>query len=340
MMNLSKKIPGLLLVNLILLVAWGIANISWVQHSGMSMLTLSIIMGALIGNLAPRLTHEGTHAGVMLAQQNLLRWGVALYGLNLSLQQILQVGPAALVIDVVMVIGTLSLGWYVGVKLLHMDPQTVILTSAGSAICGAAAVVATEPVLEAPAHKTAAAVGTVVLFGSLAMIIYPLLATLHPISSFLFGTYTGSTVHEVAQVVAIGKTIGGNTADTAVIVKMIRVMLLAPFLLVAGRMFRQTSGNSSAAKAGVPVFAVMFILIALVHPYLHLPDALVSVLRQLDVYMLAMAMAALGLNTTMAKLRLAGKDALILGGLLFIWLIIGGGMVNLLVQQAFHTGWL
>ncbi|NNM51902.1 MAG: YeiH family putative sulfate export transporter, partial [Pseudomonadales bacterium] len=309
-------------------------------HSGMSMLTVSIFLGAIIGNLVPRLTHQGTHAGIMLAQQNLLRWGVALYGLNLSLQQILQVGPAALVIDVLMVTCTLTLGWYVGVKLLHMDPQTVLLTSAGSAICGAAAVVATEPVLEAPAHKTAAAVGTVVLFGSLAMIVYPLLATLYPISSSLFGTYAGSTVHEVAQVVAIGKTIGGNTADTAVIVKMIRVMLLAPFLLVAGHMFRKSSGTIAAAKAGVPRFAVMFIIIALVHPYLHLPEVLVTTLRHLDVYMLAMAMAALGLNTTMAKLRLAGKDALILGSLLFVWLIVGGGLVNLLVQHAFHTGWL
>ena len=103
-----------------------------------------------------------------MAQTRLLRLGVMLYGFNLSFQQIAQVGTAALLTDIGIIAATLSVGWIVGTRWLKLDRETVILTSAGRAICGAAAILATEPVLGAPTHKTSAAVGSVVLFGSLA----------------------------------------------------------------------------------------------------------------------------------------------------------------------------
>ncbi len=336
MNTITKLLPGLLVMNLLLAAALAISQVPWFSHLGMSMLTLSILIGAIVGNIFPKILRHGTAPGIQLAQQNMLRWGVALYGFNLSLHEILQVGPAAILIDIIMVTGTLVLGWFIGVRYFKMDPQTVILTSAGSAICGAAAVVATEPVLNAPAHKTAAAVGTVVLFGTLAMVVYPVVEHILGIDHSLFGVYAGSTVHEVAQVVAIGKTIGEHTADTAVIVKMIRVMFLAPFLLIVGRLFPQQGHGGETVKAKAPTFAIAFIVIALVHPYLHLPEALVQIIRQLDIYLLAMAMGALGVHTTIEKLKKAGKDAITLASILFLWLMIGGGFVNAIVQHLVH----
>jgi uncharacterized integral membrane protein (TIGR00698 family) len=155
-------------------------------------------------------------------------------------------------------------------------------------------------------HKTSAAVGQVVLFGSLAMLVYPLLFSLFTVARAPFGVYVGSTVHEVAQGVAIGKAIGGATAENAVIVKMIRVMLLAPFLMLLGR-FASSNAQSVKAVAPPPAFAIAFIVIAVVHPYLGLPDNVVATLRNLDIVLLAAAMAALGLDTTIAKLRAAGR---------------------------------
>lgn len=303
--------------------------------SGLSALTIAIVLGALFGNIGHRVV-SGSRAqpGLRVAQKTFLRLGVALYGLNLSLPKILQVGPAAIVADLFMVSSTILVGWWVGYRWLRMDRDMVLLASAGSGICGAAAVVATESVLGSAPHKTSAAVGQVVLFGSLAMLVYPLLFSLFTVAHAPFGVYVGSTVHEVAQVVAIGKSIGGATAENAVIVKMIRVMLLAPFLMLLGR-FASSHAQSVKAVAPPPAFAIAFIIIAVVHPYLGLPDTVVAALRNLDIVLLAAAMAALGLDTTIAKLRAAGRDALVLGGILFGYLIVGGGLANWLIQRAF-----
>jgi uncharacterized integral membrane protein (TIGR00698 family) len=317
--------------------AFLLARVPVLASTGMSALTIAIILGALFGNIGHRLaTGPRAQPGLQVAQKTFLRLGVALYGLNLSLPQILQVGPAAIVADVFIVSSTILVGWWVGYRWLRMDRDMVLLTSAGSGICGAAAVVATESVLGSAPHKTSAAVGQVVLFGSLAMLVYPLLFSLFTIARAPFGVYVGSTVHEVAQVVAIGKTIGGATAENAVIVKMIRVMLLAPFLMLLSR-FASSNAQSVKSVAPPPAFAIAFIVIAVVHPYLGLPDTVVVALRNLDIVLLAAAMAALGLDTTIAKLRGAGRDALVLGAILFGYLIVGGGVANWPIQRAFSS---
>ena len=317
--------------------AFLMARVPVLTSVGMSALTIAIILGALFGNIGHRIvTGPRAQPGLQFAQKTFLRLGVALYGLNLSLPQILQVGPAAIVADLFIVSSTILVGWWVGYRWLRMDRDMVLLTSAGSGICGAAAVIATESVLGSVPHKTSAAVGQVVLFGSLAMLIYPLLFSLSTVARAPFGVYVGSTVHEVAQVVAIGKTIGGATAENAVIVKMIRVMLLVPFLMLLGR-FAASSAQSVKAVAPPPAFALAFIVIAVVHPFLGLPDNVLAGLRNLDIVLLAAAMAALGLDTTIAKLRAAGHDALVLGAILFGYLIVGGGLANWLIQRAFSS---
>jgi len=309
---------------------------------GLSALTLAILIGALLGNLGQRLLASPVaQPGLQFAQKWLLRAGVAMYGLNVSPAQILQVGPKAIVADLFVVSSTLLVGWWVGHRWLKMDRDTVLLSSAGSGICGAAAVMATESILGAAPHKSSAAVGQVVVFGSIAMIVYPLLFGVLGAARVPFGIYVGSTVHEVAQVVAIGKTIGGATAETAVIVKMIRVMMLAPFLIVLGWLVSRSSAVARAAPAPrLPGFAIAFIVIAIVNPYLGLPAWLMTALRTLDLGLLAAAMAALGLDTTIKKLRLAGRDSLVLGAVLFGYLLIIGGMANWFIQSMFTTSGL
>jgi uncharacterized integral membrane protein (TIGR00698 family) len=338
MRSLRRLAPGLAIVIAIGVAAFLLARVPALASVGLSALTLAIIIGAVLGNVAHhRLAGPATLPGLHFAQKTLLRIGVALYGLNLSLAQILHVGPAAIAVDIFIVVSTVFVGWWVGHRWLRMDRETVLLASSGSAICGAAAVIATESVLGAAPHKTSAAVGQVVLFGSLAMLAYPLIFGAFGVEREPFGIYVGSTVHEVAQVVAIGKTIGGVTAENAVIVKMIRVMLLAPFLIVLGR-FVGPNGASSGSEtppARLPAFAIWFIVIALVHPYLGIPEPALKALRAVDIYLLAAAMAALGLDTTIKKLRVAGREAVLLGAILFVYLIVGGAVANVLIQRAF-----
>jgi len=299
---------------------------------------LAILIGAVLGHFGHRaLTGPMMQPGLVFAQKMLLRVGVALYGLNVSLQQILSVGPAAIAADLFVVTSTIGLGWWVGYRWLRMDRDTVLLASAGSAICGAAAVVASESVLDAAPNKTSAAVCQVVLFGTPAMLVYPFLFGVLGVAKGSFGVYIGSTVHEVAQVVAIGKTVGGAAAENAVIVKMIRVMMLAPFLILLGRFAaREGSSTTAVARPALPGFAIAFIVIAMIHPYLGLPERALSALRVLDVVLLAAAMAALGLETTIARLRAAGREALLLGAILFGYLMLGGGLGNWLIQRPFR----
>jgi uncharacterized integral membrane protein (TIGR00698 family) len=165
--------PGISIVVVISAFAFLLTRVPALAAFGLSALTIAILVGALLGNVAHRaLANPAAQPGIQFAQKTLLRIGVALYGLNLSLQQILEVGSAAIAADLFVVTSTIFVGWWVGFRWLKMDRDTVLLASAGSGICGAAAVVATESMLGVAPHKTSAAVGQVVIFGSLAMLVY------------------------------------------------------------------------------------------------------------------------------------------------------------------------
>jgi uncharacterized integral membrane protein (TIGR00698 family) len=180
------------------------------------------------------------------------------------------------------------------------------------------------------------AVGTVVLFGTLAMGLYPLLYAWIGPQHLDFGRYVGSTVHEVAQVVAIGDALGPEVARGAVVVKMIRVLLLVPFLLLLGAYLARRGGAeaedaSRRSPVAVPWFAVVFILLAGVNSLQLLPEGAVAALRQCGMVLLTAAMAALGLETTLARMGRAGLRPLLLGAALFVHLVLGGGLLNWLL---------
>ena len=329
-------VPGLLLGMSVAALAYALSQAGWAKSAGVGALTLAIVFGALLGNMLPQTGSQPFHAGLAFSQSRLLRIGVALYGFNLSAQQILQVGKSGVLVDVLMVTSTLLCGWFVGTRLLKMERETVILTTAGSAICGAAAVVATAPVLgvdeESIAEKSSVAVATVVLFGTLAMLVYPLLYPWLGRIGLDFGTYVGSTVHEVAQVMAVGNALGTEVAASAVIVKMIRVMLLIPFLLLGALVVSRRGDNGTARTLSVPWFAFAFVAIAGFNSLHLLPPAWVQLLRKVGQWLLAVAMVALGVGTTWQRVRRAGIRPLILGACLFLHLVCVGGLINYLLD--------
>lgn len=329
-------LPGLLLTAAIAGCAAFLAHQPWLAGAGFGALTLAIILGILIGNsLYPRLATQ-CDSGVLLAKQRLLRLGIILYGFRITLQQIGDVGLSGVLIDVLVLSSTFLLTCFLGIRLLKMDRETVWLIGAGSSICGAAAVLASEPIIKAEPSKVAVAVATVVLFGTLGILLYPQIwSLLPPTSQAHFGIYTGSTLHEVAQVVAAGHAIGAEAENNAVITKMLRVMLLAPFLLVLGSWLRRQRSHSSTRSQPVafPWFALLFIVVALFNSLHLLPASMIGGINQLTDLMLAMAMAALGLTTHFSGLKQAGIKPLLLGMLVFIWLIVGGGALNVLVQH-------
>ncbi|WP_075181258.1 YeiH family putative sulfate export transporter [Pantoea sp. 1.19] len=335
-----RLIPGLLLSAALAALATRLGELPAAAGLGLGGLTLAIVFGMVVGNtLYPPLAPV-CQPGVDLAKQKLLRLGIILYGFRLTFQQIADVGVAGVVIDVLTLSSTFFAACWLGKHLFGLDRQTRWLIGAGSSICGAAAVLATEPVVKADAAKVAVAVATVVIFGTLAIFLYPLLwplaQQLFPaVTQTQFGVYTGSTVHEVAQVVAAGHAVGPAAENAAVIAKMLRVMMLAPFLLFLGALLRRQpqQAGSPASSITFPWFALLFVLVALFNSLHLLPAAWIARINALDTLLLAMAMAALGLTTHVSALKRAGTRPLLLALLLFIWLIMGGGAINLLVHH-------
>ena len=298
---------------------------------GISSLTLAMLAGALLGNALPGLSAGAMVPGLRFMQRRVLRLGVMLYGLNLSVAQIIAAGTRGVWIDLVMVCSTLALGWFVGTRLLGLDRETTLLASAGSAICGAAAIVATAPALKMDEQRevavTASAVAAVIVFGTAAIFVYPVLYGWLGRDAAGFGAYIGSTVHEVAQVVAIGNLVGGGAEQVAVIVKMLRVVMLVPFVLFVGsRMASGTGGQGVAVP--VPWFALGFLALAGVNSMHWIPAPAVDVLKQLGTFCLTAAMAALGIDTNLGRLRQSGLKVFVLGLLLFVHLMVVGGAVN------------
>ena len=236
-----------------------------------------------------------------------------------------------LVVSTTIVVGTLVIGTVVGQRLLGLDRDTAMLTAAGSAICGAAAVLAFEPTLRAQPHKSAVAVATVVLFGTLSMFLYPIFyrAGWLGLDTQALGIYIGGTIHEVAQVVGAASNIDPATTEVATIVKMTRVALLVPVLLVLGMWLRQQqrkegSAEAASAKLPIPWFAIGFLVFAIINSLNIIPADVLTAVRRLDVFALTMAMTALGMETRFASIRQAGPRVMVLGLILYAWLLIGG----------------
>ncbi|MEO6354805.1 MAG: YeiH family putative sulfate export transporter [Burkholderiaceae bacterium] len=341
-------LSGLLFSALIGVAAIALGELDWMQAHGLSALTIAIVLGIALGNTVfPRLAGN-CGAGVTFSKQSLLRLGIILYGFRLTFQDIGQVGLAGVAIDALVLTSTFALAILLGTRLFKLDRNTALLIGAGSSICGAAAVMATEPVLKGRAEQVTVAVSTVVVFGTLAIFLYPLLYRLnlewHLLGSAPteFGVYIGSTVHEVAQVVAAGRAIGQDAANTAVITKMVRVMMLAPFLLILSAWIardRKTAAAAAhnraepAARLAIPWFAFAFIAVVGFNSLAVLPHQIVAGTVAVDTMLLAMAMAALGLTTHISAIRRAGVKPLMLAAVLFLWLIAGGAAINRIVMH-------
>src|SRR3984885_25579 len=352
--QLLSFLPGILLTGTIALLATELAKSAWMQANGISALTLAIVGGMIAGNTVyPRIAAYSAR-GVTFSKQILLRAGIILFGLRLTFQDIGQVGVAGVMIDALVLSSTFALSCWAGTRLFGLNRRTAMLIGAGSSICGAAAVMATEPVVRGRAAEVSIAVATVVAFGTLAIFIYPALYhfndRVHWLSTtpFAYGIFTGSTVHEVAQVVAAGKAVADTAANTAVITKLVRVMMLAPFLVLLSAYLSRNSEKAAAPpeaaappapsqswRGVIPWFALGFIAVAGFNSMALLPRSFVSAAIDADTLILATAMAGLGVSTQGSAIRAAGIKPLGLAALLFGWLILGGFAINTGVAALF-----
>ena len=358
----AGTISGILFVAIFAAAATMIADVSFIKNLGISPLVVGIVLGIFYANTLHNKFPEAWETGITFSGKKILRFAIVFYGFRITFQQISEVGLQGFMVSLLVLSSTLIIGIWLGTKIFKMDRDTSILTASGASVCGAAAVLATEPVLKSEEHKTAVAVSMVVLFGTISMFLYPVLYTMiiEPSSGFLhmspstFGMYVGGTIHEVAQVVAVPASIPGagpDMANTAVIVKMTRVVMIAPMLIVLGLVLsslaKKSGGQGSKVKLVIPWFAVYFIgmagLNSLIHNYTLTTSAdmatiimgVIDNINIIDTFLLTMAMTALGMGTRFAKFKGLGLAPIYTAGSMFIWLVVGGFVITQWVVATF-----
>jgi len=332
----ADRAPGVALSVALAHISQGVAKTSFGSH--VSPLLWATILGMAYGNLLHTPTaKQSLSTGIKFSKARLLRLGIILYGFKITLQQIAGIGFAGLATDLVMVASTLTMGIVVGTKWLGLSESMSTLIGSGAAICGCSAVLATQPVVasKCESHEVSAAVGTVVLGGTLSMFLYPFLFKSLPFlaaSPKLMGIYTGSTIHEIAGVVAAGNAMGGDVAFTAVVTKLARVLLLAPALTTLSwlqnrKCFAEAAErgtSSSNCKLVLPWFAFGFVAVSAFNSIVTFPSALVKLAGTTSAFSLLCAMAALGIDSDFKAIRSLGSRPLILAGILWTWLAVGG----------------
>ena len=348
----ANTLHGILLIALFSFAAFYLAEVPFVKSLSFSPLIVGIILGMLYANSLRNKLPETWVPGIKFCTKQILRTGIVLYGFRLTLTDVAAVGLPAVVADTVVVCGTIFLGLWLG-KLLRLDRDTSLMTSVGSSICGAAAVLGAEPVVRCEGHKTAIAVSTVVIFGTISMFLYPIMyraGMLDTLGNMSTAIYTGSTLHEVAHVAGAGNAMDPTDAlgiaGNATITKMIRVMMLAPVLVVMAFCLSRT-GKAKAVggkrKITIPWFAFGFIGVICLNTLLqHATGAetvkdipLNGAIEYIDTFMLTMAMTALGTDTSIDKFRQAGAKPFLLAGMLYVWLVVGGYFLAKYTVHAF-----
>jgi uncharacterized integral membrane protein (TIGR00698 family) len=296
--------PGLALAAALALVAYGINQV----EPRASALVAALLLGMLVSNVA------GNRAvlapGARFAARRVLRVGIALLGLRISLELIGDVGWRGILVAVAAVAFTLPFTVWLG-RRLGVSPALSLLMGAGCGICGAAAVVAMEPIADAKDEEAGFALATVTALGTIAMLALPVLGTSAlGLSDDDFGLWAGGSVHEVAQVVGAAGGVSAAALAVATIVKLTRVVLLVP-VMVATAVIKGRAGGKRGNP--VPLFVACFLGAVLIRSTGSLSDEFVSRATDLDTALLACAMAGLGLTIDVAQLRRLGGRPLVLG---------------------------
>lgn len=331
-------VPGLLLTSAFALASMYLSTLPLFRNLGISALIIAIVLGIVYGNSLHHKMPKELQPGITFSLKKILRLAIILLGFAITFQQIAAVGLPGFLADAIMLTTTFTLAWWLGMKFFKLDRDTAILVGSGSSICGASAVLATEGVLSSETYKAALAVATVTIFGTISMFVYPILykAGWFPgLDDKLFGIYVGATVHEVAQVVAAGFSVSTISGEDATIVKLTRVMMLAPLLIVISVLLTRNQGGGKVNLKQIPIpwFVFWFIGVSGFNSLQLLSKELVESILELDRFLLALSMAALGIETNLAKIKNAGMKPIWLATLLFGWLLVGGYFVTMAIGE-------
>ena len=313
-------LPGLLLASLVAGTSFAIRTLPGMTT--FSPLILSMVIGIAYHNIVG--TAAWAKQGVTFSLRRLLRLAIILLGLQLTASQIIEIGGRGIGIIAASVLATFAFTVWIG-KLLGVAPKLTQLIAAGTSICGASAVIATNTVTNADDEDVAYSVACVTVFGSVAMFSYPLLEGLLHLDPHGFGLWAGASIHEIAQVVAVAFQDGQQAGEFGTIAKLSRVMLLAPMVIAIG--FMTARGANPTSEAGkpparppLPWFVLGFVALVGVNSLVTIPPEARAWIVAATTFLLSIALAAMGLETDIGKLASRGFRPALLGAFAFLFI--------------------
>lgn len=319
----NPLLPGLLLAGgvavLATLLTPVLASLGVVAGS----MVVSLLLGLVLAQFHPM--PMATLRGLDFACRSVLRFAIVLLGLRIGLPQIAAVGASGLLAVSAIVVSTLLFGYCIS-RRLGLSSNLAWLLASGHAICGAAAIAAADSVLQAKDREVTQALTMVTLFGTVAMLAVPMLGSWWDLEADIYGFWVGGSIHEVAQAVASGYSRGEACGEAASIIKLVRVAHLLPLGLLLGAVVARRSMASGQRRIIVPWFVLGFAAVAAVDAAGLVPEAIADTLRQLCTFAMTVAMAALGLKSSLREVVRAGVRPLLAAGLTTVW-IAGGAFL-------------
>jgi uncharacterized integral membrane protein (TIGR00698 family) len=284
----------------------------WLLPSVVSEVALALVLGLLIA--ARWELPAATGPGLRLASQRILKFGIVLLGARLLLSDVAAVGLGVLGLVLLCMSVALGVALLIG-RALGLPPRLALLIGVGTAVCGNSAIVATAPVVGAEEREVGFAVATITLFGTLAVVVYPLIGHALGLGDAPFGTWAGVAVNDTSQVVATGAAFSPAARDVATVVKLLRNTLMAPLILIIA--WRWGAGHDAAARRGarhaVPPFVLGFLAVALARTLGLIPVPAVAALDEIARACIVIALAAVGLTIRVGRLRAMGAAPFWLG---------------------------
>ncbi len=335
----TARWPGLLLTAGLAVLAVLLSQVELIGETlHLGPIVLAILLGAALRNVAP--LPGWLQPGIRVSVKQVLSAAIILLGFELSLAEVVGIGAAGLAVVSLVVVGALAATYAIS-RRLGLGRKLSVLIATGCSICGASAVAAADSIIRADDEDTAYAVAVVSALGTLSMFALPLAQVALSLPETVYGAWAGASIHSVGQAVAAGLAVSTEAGKAASLVKLTRVTFIAPItlglsLLYAYRLRIRTSeqarergGSQSAAlasKVTVPWFVLGFIAVIGINSLGVLPPSLTDMLIHVDTFLLAMAMAAMGLEIRLTDMRQVGLTPLWAGGLAtaFITLIALG----------------
>ncbi len=316
---------GMIMVFALTCLSYQITEIKSVAKYAGGALSVAIIIGIVVGNTFFK--HIAAHSGmgVDYSQGKLLKYGIILYGFEVTFQEIANIGWQAALIDVVILIFAFYLCYYLYHKMFKIDKKTTILLAVASSICGSAAAIASRPLIRAQAFKVTIAIAVVVVFGTISIFLYPLIAKLFSMSAQQYGVFSGSSVYGVSQAIASAEAYSVESVATAVVVKMFKIMLLIPMLIILSVSFRKKSGNTKGVAvfvSSIPWFAILFLVCSGINSLGVIDEASLKIINKVSNFFLAMSMAASGLRTHITEIKKAGLKPLLLSVIVYALVVV------------------